>query len=181
MADRQEHQPGTHAPVTGHYEELNLFGTPTGRSPSPSPSLRSVRPQTNAPTMARGGVTSAVLGIHANPGGRSLIPSPLVQVQPDAPNSGSVTWRRLRARQPVSDNDPYDDPMRGAYSVSNICFCRDDGGCAGAFHYAGRYRGWVDPCCIADDSRPVQPGTGPWDTAKPKQLRRHQGGSIGAL
>ena len=31
MADRQEHQPGTHAPVTGHYEELNVFGTPTGK------------------------------------------------------------------------------------------------------------------------------------------------------
>ena len=30
MAERQEHQPGTHAPVTGHYEELNVFGTPTG-------------------------------------------------------------------------------------------------------------------------------------------------------
>lgn len=122
-----------------------------------------------------------MLGIRANPGGRSLIPSPLVQVQPGAPNGGSVTWRRLRARQPVSDNDPYDDPMRGTYSVSNICFCRHDGGCAGAFHYAGRYRGWVGSCCIADDSRPVQPGTDPWDTAKPKQLWRHQGGSIGAL
>jgi hypothetical protein len=31
MAERQEHQPGTHAPATGHYEELNVFGTPTGR------------------------------------------------------------------------------------------------------------------------------------------------------
>jgi hypothetical protein len=30
MAERQEHQPGTHAPVTGHYEELNVFGSPTG-------------------------------------------------------------------------------------------------------------------------------------------------------
>ena len=29
MADRQT-QPWTHAPVTGHYEELNIFGTPTG-------------------------------------------------------------------------------------------------------------------------------------------------------
>jgi hypothetical protein len=28
---RCEHQPGTHAPVTGEYEELNVFGTPTGR------------------------------------------------------------------------------------------------------------------------------------------------------
>jgi hypothetical protein len=26
-----EHQPGTDVPVTGHYEELNVFGTPTGR------------------------------------------------------------------------------------------------------------------------------------------------------
>ena len=31
MAERQEHQPGTHAPLTGHYEELNIFGTPTGK------------------------------------------------------------------------------------------------------------------------------------------------------
>jgi hypothetical protein len=31
MAERQEHQPGTHAPATGHYEELNVFGTPTGK------------------------------------------------------------------------------------------------------------------------------------------------------
>ena len=31
MADRQEHQPGTHAPATGHYEELNVFGSPTGK------------------------------------------------------------------------------------------------------------------------------------------------------
>jgi hypothetical protein len=31
MAERQEHQPGTHAPMTGHYEELNIFGTLTGR------------------------------------------------------------------------------------------------------------------------------------------------------
>jgi hypothetical protein len=31
MAERQEHQPGTHAPVTGYYEELNVFGTPTGK------------------------------------------------------------------------------------------------------------------------------------------------------
>jgi hypothetical protein len=26
-----EHQPGTHAPVTGHYEALNVFGSPTGK------------------------------------------------------------------------------------------------------------------------------------------------------
>jgi hypothetical protein len=31
MAERQEHQPGTHAPATGHYEELNIFGTRTRR------------------------------------------------------------------------------------------------------------------------------------------------------
>jgi hypothetical protein len=31
MTERQEHQPGTRAPATGHYEELNIFGTPTGR------------------------------------------------------------------------------------------------------------------------------------------------------
>jgi len=31
MAERQEHQPGTHAPLTGHYEELNIFGTRLGR------------------------------------------------------------------------------------------------------------------------------------------------------
>jgi hypothetical protein len=31
MAERQEHQPGAHAPETGHYEELNVFGSRTGR------------------------------------------------------------------------------------------------------------------------------------------------------
>jgi len=31
MDERQEHQPGTHAPSTGHYEELNVFGSRTGR------------------------------------------------------------------------------------------------------------------------------------------------------
>jgi hypothetical protein len=31
MAERQEHPPGAHAPVTGHYEELNVFGSPTGK------------------------------------------------------------------------------------------------------------------------------------------------------
>jgi hypothetical protein len=31
MADRKEHQPGTHAPITGHFEELNVFGSPTGK------------------------------------------------------------------------------------------------------------------------------------------------------
>ena len=30
MAERQEHQPGTQAPATGRYEQLNIFGTPTG-------------------------------------------------------------------------------------------------------------------------------------------------------
>ena len=28
---REEHQPGTRAPETGHYEELNVFGSSTGR------------------------------------------------------------------------------------------------------------------------------------------------------
>jgi hypothetical protein len=27
----KEHQPGRRAPVTGRYEELNVFGSPTGR------------------------------------------------------------------------------------------------------------------------------------------------------
>jgi hypothetical protein len=31
MADRQEDQPDTHAAATGHYEELNIFGSPTGK------------------------------------------------------------------------------------------------------------------------------------------------------
>jgi hypothetical protein len=31
MAERQEHQPCSHAPATGRYEELNIFGTRTGR------------------------------------------------------------------------------------------------------------------------------------------------------
>jgi hypothetical protein len=31
MAERQEHQPGTPAPLTDYYRELNVFGTPTGR------------------------------------------------------------------------------------------------------------------------------------------------------
>jgi hypothetical protein len=28
---REEHQPGTRAPMTGHYEEMNIFGSGTGR------------------------------------------------------------------------------------------------------------------------------------------------------
>jgi len=31
MPERQEHQPGTDAPVKGLYEELNVFGSPTGK------------------------------------------------------------------------------------------------------------------------------------------------------
>jgi hypothetical protein len=31
MAEREEHGPGTYVPVSGHYEELNIFGSPTGR------------------------------------------------------------------------------------------------------------------------------------------------------
>jgi hypothetical protein len=31
MAEQQEHQPGAQAPETGHYEELNVFGSRTGR------------------------------------------------------------------------------------------------------------------------------------------------------
>ena len=30
MPDEEEHQPGDRAPATAHYEELNVFGTPTG-------------------------------------------------------------------------------------------------------------------------------------------------------
>jgi hypothetical protein len=28
--DQKEHQPGDRAPATSHYEELNIFGSPTG-------------------------------------------------------------------------------------------------------------------------------------------------------
>jgi hypothetical protein len=31
MAERQEHQPGTHVPEIGHYEELDVFGSRTVR------------------------------------------------------------------------------------------------------------------------------------------------------
>ena len=31
MSDDQEHRPGDCTPVTGRYEELNVFGTPTGK------------------------------------------------------------------------------------------------------------------------------------------------------
>ena len=31
VAEHQDHQSGTRASVTGHYEELNVFGTLTGR------------------------------------------------------------------------------------------------------------------------------------------------------
>jgi hypothetical protein len=31
MIDREEHQPGTRAPRTGRFEELNVFGSPTGK------------------------------------------------------------------------------------------------------------------------------------------------------
>jgi hypothetical protein len=30
MSDEEKHQPGDRAPVTAHYEELNVFGSPTG-------------------------------------------------------------------------------------------------------------------------------------------------------
>jgi hypothetical protein len=30
MPDEDEHQPGDRAPATAHYEELNVFGSPTG-------------------------------------------------------------------------------------------------------------------------------------------------------
>ena len=30
MFDQKEHQPGDRAPATAHYEELNVFGSPTG-------------------------------------------------------------------------------------------------------------------------------------------------------
>ena len=30
MSDEEEHQPGDRAPATAHYEELNVFGNPTG-------------------------------------------------------------------------------------------------------------------------------------------------------
>ena len=32
MPQRAEHRPGEPAPEHGHYEELNVFGTPTGRT-----------------------------------------------------------------------------------------------------------------------------------------------------
>jgi hypothetical protein len=31
MVERQELQPGSRAPSTGHYEELNVFGSRTGK------------------------------------------------------------------------------------------------------------------------------------------------------
>jgi hypothetical protein len=31
MIDREEHQPGTRASITGRFEELNIFGSPTGK------------------------------------------------------------------------------------------------------------------------------------------------------
>ena len=31
MSKQDEHQPGEQASATGHYEELNIFGTETGR------------------------------------------------------------------------------------------------------------------------------------------------------
>jgi hypothetical protein len=31
MAERQEQKPDTQAPATGYYEQLNVFGTPTGK------------------------------------------------------------------------------------------------------------------------------------------------------
>ena len=30
VSDEEEHQPGDRAPATAQYEELNVFGTPTG-------------------------------------------------------------------------------------------------------------------------------------------------------
>ena len=31
MTNRKEHQPGTRAPITGRFEELNIFGSPIGK------------------------------------------------------------------------------------------------------------------------------------------------------
>ena len=31
MIDPEEHQPSTHAPITGRFQELNIFGSPTGK------------------------------------------------------------------------------------------------------------------------------------------------------
>jgi hypothetical protein len=31
MAQKVEHLPGDRAPATDHYEQLNIFGTPTGQ------------------------------------------------------------------------------------------------------------------------------------------------------
>ena len=31
MPDEEEHQPGDRAPATAHYEELNVFGSHTGK------------------------------------------------------------------------------------------------------------------------------------------------------
>jgi hypothetical protein len=66
MAKADEHRPGDPAPETGHYEELNVFGSPTGRvhhatdgeSLPPSPrgfTWRLVRPDGMAGTRKRRG------------------------------------------------------------------------------------------------------------------------------
>jgi hypothetical protein len=47
MAEWQEHHPGAHAPATGRYEELNIFGTRTGR-------IEHVREGERLPTGPRG-------------------------------------------------------------------------------------------------------------------------------
>jgi hypothetical protein len=47
MDERPEHQPGSNAPATGRYEQLNVFGTPTGR-------LAHVREGEQLPSAPRG-------------------------------------------------------------------------------------------------------------------------------
>jgi hypothetical protein len=44
---KEEHQPGTHAPTTGRYEELNVFGSRTGR-------IEDVREGEKLPSAPRG-------------------------------------------------------------------------------------------------------------------------------
>ena len=78
MTNRKEHQPGTRAPITGRFEELNIFGSPTGK-------IEHVREGERLPPSPQGfsGGTS-----RATPARREV----------GAINAEPGVWARVRAR-----------------------------------------------------------------------------------
>jgi hypothetical protein len=62
MSDHEEHQSGANAPVTAHYEELNVFGSVTGKTVRGE---RTERPDSNCAILAHR------RGCHLTPEGNS--------------------------------------------------------------------------------------------------------------